>query len=156
MDSTSRREVQRGDARCAGRLEAGARAGHDPPMDTGTSPILRQVARTGLLAGSLGLLLYAALTVVAELRHARWLIGLVLSAPLAALLAFVVAQSLRTGTFPAMGGAVSRARQPVSYWCLNATYVACGLLLGVLAIWSAFELVVGNGQWFSSPTEGLL
>ncbi|MBS7791329.1 hypothetical protein KTR66_15100 [Roseococcus sp. SDR] len=88
----------------------------------------------------LGIALYAAIAVIAEREGAQWLISLALAAPLGALLGFVAMEALRTGLVPAMGGAVTRSRHPITFWCLAITHVAASLLLGALAAWSAYRL----------------
>lgn len=112
-------------------------------MHDGLDKILLQVLRTGLIAGSLGLLIYAALMFGAGFPRAKWGISLVISGPMAALIGFEVARAWRTGIFPSLGGAIVKAQQPLSYWCLIVTFITCGVLLGALAIWSAWQLLSG-------------
>ena len=103
--------------------------------------ILRQIAKTALLVAVLGALLYGAVMLLAESRHGGRIIGLLLGGPMAALLAFVVVDALRSGVFPQKFRAVHRADQPVAFWCSVGWFAACGLAMAVLAIWCAAELL---------------
>ena len=110
-------------------------------MNDDVASILKQLAKTAVLVAAVAALLYGAVTLVAELHYGRWLIGLVLAAPLAALITFTVFDALRTGIFPLKGSAVSRDHQPRAYWFNVGWFVVCGVLLGVLAAWSGAELM---------------
>jgi hypothetical protein len=106
--------------------------------DVGT--VLRQVARTALLCGLLGGLLYVAVAAVAGWPFGRWLMGLVLAAPLAILLGHLVLDALRQGFVPMRGGAVFREARPLAFWSTLAWFGACGMALAVLAAWCGIEL----------------
>jgi hypothetical protein len=103
--------------------------------------ILRQLARTALLVGALGLLLYGVVMLVASSGVGPWLIGLVLGGPLAVLLVFLVMGALRSGVFPEKTRAPSRAGRPVAFWTSIAWYGAAALAMGALAAWCAVELL---------------
>lgn len=103
--------------------------------------ILRQIAKTALLVAVLGALLYGAVMLVAQHRNGARIMGLVLSAPMAALLGFVVVDALRSGVFPEKFRAVRRADQPVAFWCSIGWFAACGLMMAALSIWCAAELL---------------
>ncbi len=110
-------------------------------MNDDTGVILRQLAKTAALVAAVAALLYGAVTVVAELSYGRWLIAVVLAGPLTALIALVVFDALRTGIFPLKGYAVSRDHQPLAYWFNVGWSAVCGVLLGVLTVWSSTELM---------------
>lgn len=90
---------------------------------------------------ALSVLLWGAAMLADGLSCSRWLIGLVLAAPLTALLACAVFDALRTDIFPLKGRAVSRDRQPLAYWFNVGWFAACGTLLGVTTVWSGAELM---------------
>ncbi|MBR0652850.1 hypothetical protein GXW78_24550 [Roseomonas terrae] len=102
---------------------------------------LWQIAKTGALCAVLGLLLYAVVTAVAEYAVAPWLIGLVLAAPLTAVVGHLVIEALRSGAFPERFGVVLRDTRPLAFWFNVLWFGACGLLLGALAGWCAVRLL---------------
>jgi hypothetical protein len=103
--------------------------------------ILRQMVRTALLVGVLGLVLYGVVSLAASSGIGHWLVGLLLGGPLALLLAFVVADALRSGVFPEKTHAPSRAARPVAYWASIAWFGAAALAMGGLAAWCAAGLL---------------
>ena len=113
-------------------------------MGSGESPgsILRQIGRTALLAGSLGLVLYGVLALLAEWPHAHLLLGLALSLPLALLCAWEVADGWMTGDFPVWRSVVRRAEQPGSYWFHMSWCGLCGLALLAIAATSGWRLAL--------------
>ena len=111
---------------------------HDTP-----GAILRQIARTAVLVGGLGLLLFGGVSLLAEREGARWMIGLALAAPLAALVGWVVLDALRSGVFPMRFSSPTRDGQPVAYWCSVGWFATCGGLLVALAVWCAARLLEG-------------
>jgi hypothetical protein len=106
--------------------------------------ILRQLARTALLLGALGLLLYGAVILAASSGVGPWLVGLLLAGPLAVLLGLLVADALRSGVFPEKTRAPRRAERPVAYWASIAWYGAAALAMGALAGWCAAELLAAG------------
>jgi hypothetical protein len=109
-------------------------------IDT-TGAMLRQLVRTALLVGVLGLLLYGVVSLAASSGVGPWLVGLLLGGPLALLLAFVVADALRSGVFPEKTRAPSRATRPIAYWTSIAWFGAAALSMGGLAAWCAAGLL---------------
>jgi hypothetical protein len=103
--------------------------------------ILRQLARTALLVGALGLLLYGAVSLAASSGIGPWLMGFVLGAPLALLLAALVVDALRSGVFPEKTRAPTRAERPVAYWASIGWFGVAALAMGALAAWCAVELL---------------
>jgi hypothetical protein len=113
----------------------------DPPsMDMRLGEILRTMAKTAALCGALGLLLHGAIAMLAERADGPWLIGLALAAPMAALLAHLVIEALRSGHVPMRGGAVLRREQPLAFWFSVAWFGAAGLSLGAIALWCAVQM----------------
>jgi hypothetical protein len=131
-------------ARSAGpslELEAALPIRDRPPMDRDLGAVLRQVAKTAVLCAALGLLLYGVVAMVAAWPGGRWLLGLLLAAPLAALIGHQVIDAYRSGIFPQRGGAARRDTQPLAFWFAMAWFTACGLLLGILAAWCGLALI---------------
>lgn len=100
------------------------------------------LARTALLCGALGIVLYGVLTLIAGLPYGQWVIGLLLSAPMTAFVGWVVLRALREGEFPRRGGAATREGQPFAYWLNTLWYGFCALFLAWLTLWCAQELLV--------------
>lgn len=100
------------------------------------------LARTALLCGALGVVLYGVLSLLAGLPYGQWLIGLLLSAPMAVFVAWVVLRALRSGEFPRRGGVARRAEQPFAYWLNTIWFGICAASLAWLALWCGQELVV--------------
>ena len=113
-------------------------------MDRNLGAVLRQLAKTTVLCGALGLLLYGVVAAVAAWPQGQWLLGLVLAAPLAALIGHYVVGAYRSGIFPQRGGAIQRDAQPLAFWFNMTWFAACGLLLGVMAAWCGVELAGGS------------
>lgn len=89
-----------------------------------------QLAKTGLCAGTLGVVLYAALAFIAELPGAHWMISLFVAVPMALLIGHA-----------AVRGTITRAGQPLVFWGLTATFLLSSLLLCAVAIWSAGQFL---------------
>lgn len=109
-------------------------------MGENLGTILGRLGRTAVLCIGLGLLLYGAMAALAELPYGRWLIGLVLAAPMAVLVAFLVIDALRSGVFPMRFRSARRDAEPFAFWFNIAWFGACGLALAALALWCAGEL----------------
>lgn len=106
---------------------------------------IRQIARTALLCGTLGLLLYLALTFVVERPGLAPLLP-----PVLTLVASVVAISLtgkslilacRTGEFPSKGRVITKEREPAWFWGFMIWYGAVALCLLVLVQYSLSLLI---------------
>ena len=104
--------------------------------------ILRQLARTTLLVAAGAAVILAVVGLVAAVPQGRWLVVLLLAGPMAGLLAFVVADALRSGVFPERFRAVERARHPLVYWSGIGWFAAAALFMAGLAAWSATELMM--------------
>jgi hypothetical protein len=116
--------------------------------------IIRQIARTALLCGTLGLLLYMALAWVAETP-----IGTTLLAPLLGLAAAVALlipavqdaiSAWRSGIFPSRGGAVLREREPIWFLALMIWQIMLIVMLVALLLY-LFTLL--PDRWSADVTD---
>ncbi len=112
-------------------------------MPEGLGDILRRVALTGLLAGSLGLALYAGAAAASGHPATPFILALLLAAPLAGLCFWLVLEGWRTGMFAVWRRSVHRDEQPVSYWFNMAWYGLCGFALVAIVVWSGWRLARG-------------
>lgn len=107
--------------------------------------IIRQIARTALLCGTLGLLLYLVLAFVVESPMLAPLLPPLLALPASVLLLVLTGQSLigawRTGEFPSRGHVITREREPVWFWGSMVWYGVVALCLLVLVQYS-FSLLM--------------
>ena len=104
--------------------------------------IFGQIFRTALLCGSLGLVLYLALSSVAESPFAAPAIGLVGSVTLSAVLISLLLYAWRSGEFPEKFRAVARDSQPLWYWGSMIWYglaVICLIALALLCVSNLIE-----------------
>lgn len=113
----------------------------EPDASEGFAAILRRIALTAALSGSLGLALYAGLATVSGEPAAPFVIGLLLAAPLAGLSLWQVGDGWRTGAIAVWRSAVRRDREPGSYWFNMGWYGLCGLALAALSAWCGWKLV---------------
>lgn len=99
---------------------------------------LLQIARTALLCGALGLLLYLGLTELARFpTFTVPVLGIFGSACVAILLAQEISGALRTGILPRLPGAIRRREEPIWFWGSLALSLLCLLLL----LWLLWLLV---------------
>ncbi|PWS39099.1 hypothetical protein DFH01_07625 [Falsiroseomonas bella] len=109
----------------------------------GLSPreILLRIARTAaiVLAGAAVLLLV--LHLLAGLPDGHLLIVIALSAPLAALFGWVVAEALRSGVLPHRSGVDDRLRNPLAFWIGAAIYAIGAAALAIMAIWALAQVL---------------
>jgi len=104
-------------------------------MDT----VIRQIVRTALLCGALGLLLY--LTLASAVRSPAFstllvpLFGVSGAALLLVLTVQDVTSAWRTGEFPGRGGRVLRDREPVWFWALMIWQTAAIVALAALLLY---------------------
>jgi hypothetical protein len=87
-----------------------------------SNTIIRRIARTALLCGTLGLLLYVVLAAIVENPTGAALLPSLFAVPATVLLLILTVQDVtaawRTGVFPSRSGAVLREREPVWFWGL--------------------------------------
>ena len=103
--------------------------------------ILGQIFRTALLCGSLGLVLYLALSSVADSAFAAPAIGLVGSIALSSVLISLLLYAWRSGEFPEKFRAVARNAQPGWYWGSMIWYGLAVICLIALALLSLSNLI---------------
>lgn len=104
---------------------------------------LFQIARTALLCGALGLLLYLGLTELTRFpRFTVPVLGILGSACVAILLAQEIAGALRTGILPRLPGAIRRREEPIWFWGSLALSLLCLLLLLWLLVAGLVRLVL--------------
>ncbi len=125
---------------CLGRLARTGDAVDAAAMTDDLRTMLSTLAKTFLLCGALGLLLYGAMVLVAEMPQGGRMLGLLLSAPLALIVAHLVLGALRDGHFPVRGPALLRDRQPVQYWFTIAWFGGCAIALTAIAAWCGWTL----------------
>ena len=105
---------------------------------------LRTLAKTALLCGVLGLLLYGAVVQVAAVPGAHLWLGLILAGIMAAITGHQVLTALRTGQFPLRGPPLLRDRQPIQYWVSVAWFGASTIALAGIALGCAWALFAGR------------
>ena len=106
---------------------------------------LRTLAKTALLCALLGLMLYGAMMLMAQMPNAGQLLGVALAAPSAVLIAHLVLGALRDGQFPVRGPALLRDSQPIQYWFSIAWFAGCAVALAAIALWCAWVVLAGAG-----------
>lgn len=105
------------------------------------SDILRQIARTAVLCGALGLLLYLAVSAAVEYPVTAPLFGLV-GATLVGIMTFgLLRDGWRTGQFPDRFGVTTREASPGWYWGSMLWYGACLVALAALALFCLLRIV---------------
>jgi len=106
---------------------------------TAMGDALRRIARTALLCGTLGLLLYFVLAAIVEQPLAVAWLPLLFGLAAAPFLLFLTAQDVasawRSGEFPARGAVVLRSREPVWFWSMMVWQTAACLLLAGLIVY---------------------
>ena len=110
---------------------------------------MQQLWKIALGAGAAVALLVVVVAIMGTLGGAGVILGFVLSTLLMMGTAVPVADALRTRSFSFRGQAIDRARAPELYWINLGAFVAVGLVMLILAIWSGallIELVVGPPQ----------
>lgn len=113
----------------------------DMPEPDGLAAILRRIAMTAILSGSLGLALYAGFAAASGHPAAPFVIAILLAAPLAGLSLWQVVDGWRKGEFAVWREAVGRRDKPGSYWFNMAWYGLCGLLLAAICLWCGWRLL---------------
>lgn len=109
----------------------------------GLGAILKRIALTGLLSGTLGLALYAGFAAASGHPATPFILALLLAAPLAGLCFWQVLDGWRTGSFVVWRDAVRRDERPGSFWFNMAWYGLCGVALAAIAAWSGWRLASG-------------
>lgn len=116
--------------------------------------MIRQIARTALLCGALGLLLFLALDAAARTPVGSTLLVPLLGAAGAALLLVLTVQDAlsawKTGIFPSRGGAVLREREPVWFRVLLIWQI---LLIVMLAALLFYLLTLLEDRWSADITD---
>lgn len=119
-------------------------------------PIIRKFARTALLCGTLGLLLYLALAAIVDNPTGAALLPSLFGMPACALLLVMTVQDVtgawRTGMFPSRGGVVLREREPAWFWGLMIWQTAMIVVLVALLLYLLTLLV---DVWGTLSGEGL-
>lgn len=108
---------------------------------------MQQLWKIALGVGAAATLLVVLITIMGTLGGAGVVLGFALSTALTMGTAVPVADALRTRIFSFRGQAIDRARAPELYWINLGAFVAVGLVMLILAIWSGallIELVVGT------------
>lgn len=118
--------------------------------------IIRQIVRTALLCGTLGLLLYLALAGIVENPAGAALLPPLLGVAGTMLMLPLTAQDVisawRSGAFPGRGGVVLREREPVWFWGLMIWQTAMVFALAVLLL---YLLTLLAEVWNAPSGEGL-
>lgn len=100
-----------------------------------------RAARTALLSGSLGVLLYLAFAWMAQMPELMVsLLGTVGSGALVALILQEMAYALRTGVIARLPIAIRQTEEPTWFWGTLAFSGLCLLLLVPLQAWCAWRL----------------
>ena len=102
---------------------------------------LRSLAKTAMLCGLLGLILYGAVVLLSQSPSAGQVAGLVLAAPAAVMLALLVLDALRSREFPQRGPVLRRDESPIAYWFSIAWFGGCAAALTLIALWCAWVLL---------------
>ncbi len=114
--------------------------------------IIRQIVRTALLCGALGLLLYLVLAFVVESPGIAPLLPALLALAASLVLLVLTGRSLvlalRTGEFPSRGRVITRERELSWFWGSVIWYGLCALCLLALARYSLSLLI---DVWSSVP-----
>jgi hypothetical protein len=110
------------------------------PAPDGLVAVLRRIAMTAALSGSLGLALYAGLSAAAGDPAAPFVIALLMATPLAGLILWQVAEAWLKGEFAVWRAVVRRDERPGSYWFNMIWYGLCGLALAALSAWCGWRL----------------
>ena len=106
---------------------------------------LRSLAKTAMLCGLLGLILYGAVVLLSQSPSAGQVAGLVLAAPAAVMLALLVLDALRRREFPLRGPVLRRDGSPVAYWFSIAWFGACAGAMALIALWCAWVVLAAGG-----------
>ena len=108
--------------------------------------ILKRIALTALLSGSLGLALYAGFAVASGHPATPFILALLLATPPAGLCLWQVFDGWRTGAFVVWRGTVRREERPAAFWFNMAWYGLSGLALAAIAAWSGWRFAGGLAQ----------
>lgn len=117
--------------------------------------IIRQIVRTALLCGALGLLLYLALAAAVRSSAFSTLLVPLFGVGGAALLLVLTVQDVtsawRTGEFPSRSGRVVRDHEPVWFWGLMIWQIAAIVALVALLLYSLVLLM--GVLWAGGPAS---
>lgn len=118
----------------------------DMPEPDGLAAILRRIAMTAALSGSLGLAVYAGFAAASGHPAAPFVIAILLAAPLAGLTLWQVLDGWRKGEFAVWREMVARSDRPGSYWFNMAWFGLCGAGLAAIVLWCAWRLLALPAQ----------
>lgn len=105
------------------------------------SEVLRQLARTAVLCGALGLALYLVLSMVADHPITAPMIGFAGASVVGVLVFHLLRDAWHSGIIPEKFGITSREVNPIWYWGLMLWYGACLICLIVLALICLLRIV---------------
>lgn len=107
-----------------------------------TDDIPRRIARTAMLCGALGLLLYLALAMASDDPITAPVLGLAGAGAIGAQLFGLLRDAWRGGVMPdRLGAGTSRAANPVWYWGSMLWYGACLMGLVALALFCLLRII---------------
>ena len=102
---------------------------------------LRQIARTAVLCGALGLALYLVLLMVADHPITAPMIGFAGASVVGVLVFHLLSDAWHSGIIPEKFGITSRDANPVWYWGSMLWYGACLICLTALALICLLRIV---------------
>lgn len=105
------------------------------------SDVLRQIARTAVLCGALGLLLYLVLATAADHPVTAPAIGLIGASVVGVLVFHLLRDAWHSGIIPEKFGITSRDINPVWYWGSMLWYSGCLIALVALALICLLRIV---------------
>ena len=105
------------------------------------SEVLRQLARTAVLCGALGLLLYLVLWTAAENPITAPAVGFAGASVVGVLVFHLLRDAWHSGIIPEKFGITSREANPVWYWGSMLWYGACLICLIALALICLLRIV---------------
>lgn len=105
------------------------------------SEVLRRIARTAVLCGALGLLLYLALVTAADDPVTAPALGFIGAGVIAAQVFHLLRDAWHSGIMPERFGITSREASPAWYWGSMLWYGACLVCVVALALICLLRIV---------------
>ncbi len=105
------------------------------------SEVLRRIARTAVLCGALGLLLYLALVTAADDPVTAPALGFIGAGVIAAQVFHLLRDAWHSGIMPERFGITSREANPAWYWGSMLWYGACLVCVVALALICLLRIV---------------
>ena len=105
------------------------------------SEVLRRIARTAVLCGALGLLLYLALVTAADDPVTAPALGFIGAGVIAAQVFHLLRDAWHSGIMPERSGITSREANPAWYWGSMLWYGACLVCVVALALICLLRIV---------------